>query len=71
MKEDIDIKFGQKVACLRMQIGLSQEKFAEKCNIHRTYIGAVERGEKSPTLKTVEKIAKGLNIRISELLADL
>lgn len=71
MKEKIDIKFGRKVAFLRMQIGLSQEKFAEKCGIHRTYIGAVERGEKSPTLKTLEKIAKGLNVRISELLVNL
>lgn len=71
MKEKIDIKFGRKVAFLRMQIGLSQEKFAEKCNIHRTYIGAVERGEKSPTLKTLEKIARGLSVRISELLVDL
>ena len=71
MKEKIDTKFGRKVASLRLQMGLSQEKFAEICNIHRTYIGTVERGEKSPTLKTIEKIAIGLNIRISDLLTDL
>lgn len=71
MEERIDAKFGRRVALYRLQIGLSQEQFAEKCNIHRTYIGAVERGEKSPTLKTIEKIANGLNVRISELFADL
>lgn len=71
MKERIDIKFGRKVAFFRLQMGISQERFAEICNVHRTYIGAVERGEKSPTLKTVEKIANGLNVRISELFADL
>lgn len=71
MKEKIDIKFGRKVAFFRQQKGISQERFAEKCNVHRTYIGAIERGEKSPTLKTIEKIAIGLDIRISDLLTDL
>ena len=71
MKEKIDIKFGRKVAFFRLQMGISQEQFAERCNVHRTYIGAIERGEKSPTLKTIEKIANGLNVRISELFVDL
>ncbi|MBO7277459.1 MAG: helix-turn-helix transcriptional regulator [Bacteroidales bacterium] len=44
---------------------LSQEELADRCNVHRTYIGSIERGEKSPTLNTVEKIAKGLNVEIS------
>lgn len=52
-------------------MGISQERFAEICNVHRTYIGAIERGEKSPTLKTIEKIANGLNVQISEFFADL
>lgn len=71
MEKDLTIKFGHRITSLRRQIGLSQERFAEKCNIHRTYIGAVERGEKSPTLKTVEKIAKGLDVKISDLFIDL
>lgn len=71
MESNINIRFGRKIASLRSQAGLSQEKFAEKCNIHRTYIGAIERGEKSPTLETIEKLAKGLNVGISILFNDL
>ncbi|MBR0076976.1 MAG: helix-turn-helix transcriptional regulator [Bacteroidales bacterium] len=46
---------------------ISQEELAYKCGLHRTYIGAIERGEKSPTLNTIEKIAKGLNVQIIQL----
>lgn len=67
MKNSITKTFGIKVAELRKKQGLSQEVLAEMCGLHRTYIGFIERGEKSPTLNTVEKIIKGLNINISEL----
>lgn len=59
--------FGKKVAEIRRQQNLSQEELAFRCGVHRTYIGAIERGEKSPTLNTIEKIAKGLNIEIIDL----
>ena len=67
MKKDITKAFGIKVAELRKKQGLSQEELAYRCGVHRTYIGFIERGEKSPTLKTVEKILNGLNISLSEL----
>ena len=71
MGKDINVVVGRRVASLRGEMGLSQEKFAELCNVHRTYIGAIERGEKSPTLSTMEKIAKGLNVSMSKLFVDL
>ncbi len=43
-------KFGQQVKNLRKENGFSQEEFAEKLNIHRTYISFIERGEKNPSL---------------------
>ena len=46
-------KFGDKVRHYRNLLGLSQEKFAEKANVHRTYIGTVERGETNITLVNV------------------
>lgn len=52
---------------MRKQQNLSQEELAYKCGVHRTYIGSIERGEKSPTLNTIEKIAKGLNVNIIDL----
>ncbi|MCQ2302717.1 MAG: helix-turn-helix transcriptional regulator [Bacteroidales bacterium] len=67
MENNINVLFGRKVAKLRKLQGISQEELAERCGIHRTYIGAIERGEKSPTLNTIEKIANGLNVEIIEL----
>jgi len=61
--------FGKKLRSLRKNKGrgLSQEELAEKAGIHPTYIGVIERGEQAPTLDTVEKIAKALNVEIKEL----
>ena len=67
MKTDINIAFGKRVAELRKNSGYSQEKFAFKCDVDRTYIGTIERGEKSPTLNTIDKIASALGITKSEL----
>ena len=67
MKTNVNIAFGKRVAELRRKSGFSQEQFAFKCNVDRTYIGTIERGEKSPTLNTIEKIARALGISKSEL----
>ena len=63
----VNIEFGKTVAKLRKQIGISQEELAIRCGVHRTYIGALERGEKSPTLNTIEKIAAGLGVKMIDL----
>lgn len=55
---------------MRKMQRLSQEELADRCGVHRTYIGSIERGEKSPTLNTVEKIAKGLGVDIAELVKN-
>lgn len=68
MKSEINIKFGQSVAKVRNSRHLSQEELADKCGLHRTYIGIIERGEKSPTLETMNKIALGLEIPLKDLL---
>jgi ribosome-binding protein aMBF1 (putative translation factor) len=67
-KAEISIKFGKKVREIRTQKGLSQEQLAHDANVHRTYIGMIERAEKNITLVNIEKIAKALNIEIAELL---
>ena len=67
MKTNENKAFGKRVAELRRNAGYSQEKFAFKCGLDRTYIGVVERGEKSPTLNTIVKIANALGISKSEL----
>lgn len=70
MNYNINKIFGRKVAEIRRKQHLSQEELADRCGLHRTYIGAIERGEKSPTLNTVQKIADGLNVAVVELLSN-
>jgi len=60
--------FAHNVRHLREAIGLSQEKLAEKSGLHRTYIGSIERTEKVPSLLTILKIAKALNVHVSQLI---
>ena len=67
LKTDINIEFGNRVIALRTAQGISQEELAFRCGIHRAYMGIIERGEKSVTLNTIDKIAKGLQVEISEL----
>jgi len=67
-KSNISIKFGEKVREIRNSKGLSQEQLAHIANVHRTYIGMVERAEKNITLVNIEKIAKALEVNIIELL---
>ena len=60
-------KFGQRVRQLRYQEGYSQEEIADRAGVHRTYIGMIERAEKNITLLKIEKVAKALNIRLTDL----
>lgn len=52
---------------LRLKNGMSQEFFADRCSLHRTYIGSIERGEKTITIETAHKIALALSIPLSQL----
>ena len=67
-KRKILIAFGERVRELRKDKGLSQEELSFKADLHRTYIGMIERAEKNITLTNIEKIAKALDVLPSELL---
>lgn len=67
-KQNILIKFGERVREIRKEKGLSQEELAHKADLHRTYIGMIERAEKNITLINIEKIAKALEVNIKELI---
>ena len=68
LKQNILIKFGERIRQIRKEKGLSQEELAYKANLHRTYIGMIERAEKNITLINIEKIANALKINIKDLL---
>lgn len=61
--------FGSAVRETRKALGFSQEKAALTCGLDRSFFGKIERGEKSPTLDTIFRIADGLDTTPSELLA--
>lgn len=63
-------RLGRAVRRLRKAAGYSQESFADKCKVHRTYMGAVERGETNISLDNLERIAKALNLIAGQLLLE-
>jgi transcriptional regulator with XRE-family HTH domain len=60
--------FGHAVRELRACLGLSQEALGYAAGLHRNYVGAIERGELNPTIRTVLRLAVGLRIRPSRLV---
>lgn len=68
---NIQKAFGLKVQQLRKEVGMSQEKFALSIDMDRTYLASVEAGKRNISLCNIEKIAKGLNISVSELLSGI
>lgn len=67
---DIIKVFGSNVKKYRIQLGLSQEAFAEKCGLHRTYISAIERFRRSICLENIQKIGDALEIEIFKLFIE-
>ena len=65
--DDIRIRFGKAVRQKRTKLGVSQEVFADMCELDRTYIGGIERGERNVALVNIEKIAKTLRLSVAQL----
>lgn len=60
-------QFGKKLRELRHKANLSQEELGFRAGIHRTYIGAIERGEQNISVDNIDKLAKALKIPVSDL----
>ena len=65
------LEFGLRMRERREMAGLSQEGLALRADLHRTYIGSVERGERNISLLNIHRLARALNCRISDLTRDL
>lgn len=64
-------EIGALIRQLRVAAGMSQEEFADRCGVHRTYIGSIERGEKAITVETARKIVNALGISLSQFFRRL
>jgi transcriptional regulator with XRE-family HTH domain len=63
--------FGEQVRKLRKSRGLSQEELAELAELHRNYIGGIERGERNVALLNILRLGKALGVSLSELLEGI
>lgn len=67
----ITVLLGKRIQDLRKQTGLSQEKFALKIGMDRTYFASVEAGKRNVAICNIKKIADGLGVTLSELFQDI
>jgi transcriptional regulator with XRE-family HTH domain len=67
VKETLAQRFGRCVRQLRVEAGLSQVEFGERCGFYQTYLSRLERGQANPTLNAMEVIANALGLTIYEL----
>jgi transcriptional regulator with XRE-family HTH domain len=69
--EDLARRFGVLVRALRLERGLSQERLGEMSGLHRNYIGAVERAERTPSIVAADRLARALGTTLTKLFAEL
>jgi transcriptional regulator with XRE-family HTH domain len=70
-RADILVRFGRTVRAMREAADLSQEAFADKCGLDRTYISGIERGKRNLSLRNIEVIATALGLSISEMFRQV
>ncbi|MBP7817131.1 MAG: helix-turn-helix transcriptional regulator [Phenylobacterium sp.] len=72
MSRDADLEaFGRALRHWRKQKGLSQEELAGRSDLHRNYVGLVERGERNASIKTMFKLAHALGINVAQLCGEI
>lgn len=70
MEGALQLSVGRSLRDIRLSRGMSQEDFADSLGVHRTYLGALERGERNITLRSLERIAGQLGIDPLTLLSE-
>ena len=70
MNDDVLIRLGRRIRKLREQAGISQENLGFLSGLHRTYVGAIERGERNPSVLSLKKIADALKVGLGDLFDE-
>jgi len=70
-RSDYRVILGTAIREQRKRVGLSQEKLAEKADLHPNYMGRVERGEEHVSLAALRRIARAVKVRVAELVKDI
>lgn len=70
MPKDLREILATNLKSFRTRTKLSQDEFAHKCGVHRTYIGSIERGERNVTLATLELLAEAMRVEVITLLKE-
>jgi transcriptional regulator with XRE-family HTH domain len=70
MNDDVLIRLGHRIRKLREQAGISQENLGFLSGLHRTYVGAIERGERNPSVLSLKKIADALKVGVGDLFDE-
>lgn len=65
----IEVRFGQRIRELRKQRGWNQQELGFRAGLDRTYVGIIERGEKSATLRTIRKLSLAFEMPLAEIFA--
>lgn len=68
MSKELHLTIAKNILRKRKEKGFSQEELADLCGLHRTYIGAIERGERNLTVNTLAKVANALGFSAADLL---
>lgn len=68
LKPTARLIFAKNLKQLRVERGLSQELLAEMANLHRTYVGSVERGERNVSIDNMESFANALSVSLRDML---
>lgn len=63
-------QLGSRIRSLRERLNISQEELGHLSGLHRTYVGAIERGERNPSVLSLKKIADALHVTVKELFDD-
>lgn len=69
--QQVLLALGRRLRELRYEQGFSQEAFADHCGLHRTAMSLIERGKRTPSLRTLLALSRGFGISLSQLLKDV